>query len=183
MDTPVMPGNQPRTAPADHMLEALNQQLANELYANHLYRAMQAYFLYNNLPGLAKWMHVQAEEEDYHASRIFDFIVERGWKVRIQAVPEPPSDWDSPTAVFQAAYDNEHAFTEKFNDMYRQAEAAGDIATRIFLQWFITEQVEEESITSEALAKIKMVESSPAGMYMLDRELGGRSYTPTSTGG
>jgi len=158
------------------VLAALNDQLANELYANHIYHAMQAYFLYHNLPGLAHWMEVQAAEEDTHARRIFDFIIERGWKVRIKAIPEPPHDWDTPTAAFQAAYDHEHSFTEIFHEMYRKAEAAGDIATRIFLQWFITEQVEEEAVASEALAKIKMVESSPAGMYMLDRELGQRPH-------
>ncbi|MDQ3024441.1 MAG: ferritin [bacterium] len=174
MDTPIMPERSRANEQTSEVLAALNDQLANELFANHIYHAMQAYFLYHNLPGLAHWMEVQAAEEDTHARRIFDFIIERGWKVTIKAVPEPPHDWDSPTAAFQAAYDHEHGFTEIFHEIYRKAEAAGDIATRIFLQWFITEQVEEEAVASEALAKMKMVESSPAGLYMLDRELGSR---------
>jgi ferritin len=169
-----MPERSRHDDPAAEVLAALNDQLANELYANHLYRAMQAYFLYHNLPGLAHWMDVQADEEDSHARRIFDFIIERGWKVVIQEIPAPPLDWETPTAAFQAAYDHEHKFTEIFHEIYGKAEKAGDIATRIFLQWFITEQVEEEAVASEALAKMKMVESSPAGLYMLDRELGSR---------
>jgi len=169
-----MPEKPQQDGPQGDVLSALNDQLANELYANHIYRAMQAYFLDHNLPGLAHWMDVQAAEEDQHARRIFDFIIERGWKVRIKAIPEPPHDWENPTAAFQAAFDHEHSFTEIFHNMYRQAEAAGDIATRIFLQWFITEQVEEEAEASEALAKIRLVEASPAGLYMLDRELAQR---------
>ena len=172
--TPITPDKPQQDAPQGDVLAALNDQMANELFANHLYRAMQAYFLYHNLPGLAHWMDVQANEEDQHARRIFDFIIERGWKVRIKSIPEPPHNWDNPTAAFQAAFDHEHSFTEKFHEIYRVAEAAGDIATRIFLQWFITEQVEEEAIASETLAKIKMVEASPAGLYMLDRELASR---------
>ena len=169
-----MPEKPQQDAPTGDVLTALNDQLANELYANHIYHAMQAYFLYHNLPGLAHWMEVQAAEEDLHARRIFDFIIERGWKVKIKAIPEPPLDWENPTAVFQAAYDHEHKFTEIFHDMYRMAEAAGDIATRIFLQWFISEQVEEEKTASQILETLRMAGDNKVALLMLDRELGQR---------
>lgn len=153
---------------------ALNKQLNEEMFSSNMYRSMQAHFMHENLTGFAKWCDVQAQEENYHARRIFDFIIERGWNVQLAAIQGPPVHWDTPLAAFEAALAHERSLTQAFYKLYKLAEDENDIATRIFLQWFVSEQVEEEAMLEEACAKIRRIIDSPAGMYMLDREFAGR---------
>jgi ferritin len=163
--------------------EALNKQLNEEMFSSNMYRSMQAHFMHENLTGFGNWCDIQAQEENYHARRIFDFIIERGWHVRLQPVAGPPTEWASPLAAFESALEHERSLTQAFYKLYKLAEDEHDIATRIFLQWFVSEQVEEEASLDEACAKIRRVADSPAGMYMLDREFAGRSGDAPSAPG
>jgi ferritin len=167
---------------SDKVIDALNEQLNQEMYSSNMYRAMQAYFMHQNLSGFANWVDVQAVEENFHARKIFDFMNERSYKVRILTVAAPPSDWESALAALTDAYNHECALSKRFYEIYKLADSEGDIATRVFLQWFINEQVEEESNADQVVQRLKMVQDSPAGMYMLDREMAARvSTVPAST--
>ena len=157
------------------LLEKLNQQIANELHASHLYLAMSAHFEAADLPGMAKWMRIQAEEERAHAMRFYGHILERGGRVRLKAIREPTESYESPAAIFQDALDHEREVTQQIYDLYSAAQAAKDYALQVFLNFFITEQVEEERLAETVLEKVKRLGNEPTGLELLDRELGGRA--------
>ncbi len=157
---------------------ALNQQLNAELYSSYLYLSMSAYFQSINLPGFANWMRVQAQEELVHAMKFYDFINERGGRVMLQEVKAPPTEWSSPHDVFENAYKHEQKVTGLINDLVNLAVGERDHATNIFLQWFVTEQVEEEASADEVVQKLKLVGDDNAGLFMLDGEMGQRVFTP-----
>ena len=135
---------------------------------------MSAYFQSINLPGFANWMRVQTQEELVHAMKFYDFINERGGRVTLQQVEAPPTEWSSPLDVFENAYKHER----KVTDLVSLAFGEGDHATSIFLQWFVTEQVEEEASADEVVQKLKLVGDASGGLFMLDREMGQRVFTP-----
>jgi ferritin len=157
---------------------ALTEQLNWELYSSYLYLSMSAYFLSLNLAGFANWMRVQAQEELVHAMKFYDFINERGGRVMLQGVEAPPTEWSSPLDVFENAYKHEQKVTERINDLVSLALGEGDHATNIFLQWFVTEQVEEEASADEVVQKLKLVGDAGDGLFLLDREMGQRVFTP-----
>ena len=157
---------------------ALNEQLNWELYSSYLYLSMSAYFQAINLLGFANWMRVQAQEELVHAMKFYDFINERGGRVILQQVEPPPTEWSSPVDVFENAYKHEQKITGLINDLVNLAVGEGDHATNIFLQWFVTEQVEEEASADEVVQKLKLVGDDSSGLFMLDREMGQRVFTP-----
>ena len=156
------------------MQDSLNAQINAELYSAYLYSAMEAYFLSVNLDGFANWMCVQSAEEMAHARKICEFINERGGRVILDAIAKPPAEWKSPLAVFEAGYKHEQKVTGLINKLVELAEKEKDHATKIFLQWFVTEQVEEEKNAGEIVAKLQMVKDIPQAMYMMDKELGMR---------
>jgi len=158
--------------------KALNQQLNAELYSAYLYLSMAAYFRSISLGGFANWMEVQYQEEVAHAMKFYSYINERGGRVILQAIEAPPTEWDSPLAVFQAAYAHEQKVTGMINDLVELAIQERDHATNIFLQWFVTEQVEEEDSANEVVEKLKLMSDARGGLFMLDRELGQRTFTP-----
>ena len=163
---------------SEKMLKALNKQLNAELYSSYLYLSMSAYFQSINLSGFANWMRVQAMEEMTHAMKIYDFVNERGARVILQKVDEPPSEWSSPLAAFQQAYQHEQKVTGMINKLVNLAVEEGDHATNIFLQWFVSEQVEEEASADEIVQKLKLVGDDGGGIFMIDRELAQRRFTP-----
>ncbi len=165
------------------MEEALNKQVNAELYSAYMYLSMESYFKSLNLNGFANWMRVQTQEEVAHAIKIYDFVNERGGRVTLQAIEGPPTKWDSPLAVFEAVYAHEQKVTGLINDLVDLAIKEKDHATNTFLQWFVNEQVEEESSADEVVQQLKMMENAPGGMFMLDRELGQRVFTPPVTEG
>jgi len=165
------------------MEEALNRQVNAELYSAYLYLSMESYFKSLNLSGFANWMRVQTQEEVTHAMKIYDFINERGGRVTLKAIEGPQTKWDSPLAVFEAVYAHEQKVTSLINDLVDLAIKEKDHATNSFLQWFVNEQVEEESSGDEVVKQLKMMENAPGGMFMLDRELGQRIFTPPATEG
>lgn len=160
------------------MQDALNEQINAELYSAYLYLAMESYFESLNLAGFANWMRIQTQEEALHAMKIYDFVNERGGKVTLKAIAQPPAKWASPLAVFEAVYKHEQKVTGLINELVNLAVKEKDHATNSFLQWFVNEQVEEESSANAMVQKVKMVNKTPGGIFMLDKELGQRVFTP-----
>ncbi len=165
------------------MEDALNEQVNAELYSAYLYLSMESYFKAQNLNGFANWMRVQTQEEAAHAMKIYDFINERGGRVTLKTIEGPQTEWDSALVVFNAAYEHEQKVTGLINTLVDLAIKEKDHATNSFLQWFVNEQVEEEASADEIVQQLKMMESAPGGMFMLDRELGQRVFTPPATEG
>ncbi len=156
------------------MEEALNRQINAEMYSSYLYLSMAAYFESIDLGGCAQWMKAQTQEEMVHAMKIYDYVHERGGKVTLAAIEAPPTTWDSPLAVFEQAYKHEQYVTSLINELMELAIAEKDHATQIFLQWFVSEQVEEEASANAVVQKMKLAGESSGGLFMVDRELGQR---------
>jgi len=155
----------------------LNKQLNKELFSAYLYMSMGAYFQCMDLPGFANWMHIQAQEEFGHAQKFYNFINERNSRVVLEAIDKPQTDWDSALTAFQDALKHEQFITGSINDLVTISTEEKDYATQIFLQWFVTEQVEEESSVNEVINKLKLMKDAPGAMFMLDTELGRRVLT------
>jgi ferritin len=153
---------------------ALNQQMNFELHAGYAYLSMSAYFDSINLEGFAHWMRLQAQEELGHAMKLFDYVLSREGTVKLTAVKAPPPTWKSPLAACQDGLKAERVNTGQINDIMELAFAAKDHATRVFLQWFVDEQVEEEATASKLVEKVKSVKDSKGAMFILDQELGRR---------
>jgi ferritin len=161
--------------------EALNKQLNAELYSSYLYLSMCAYFESINLKGFANWMRIQAQEELMHAMKFYDYIDERGGRVTLTKIDGPPTQWETPRAVFEHVYQHEQKVTGLINTLVDLALSESDHATNNFLQWFVAEQVEEEASADEVIQKLKIVGDQGGGLFMLDRELGQRVFTPPAT--
>jgi ferritin len=164
----------------EKMQKALNSQLNAELYSSYLYLAMHAYFKSVSLDGFANWMYYQAQEELMHSMKFYDFITQRNGKVQLMEVKAPPANWDSPLAVFEATLEHEQKVTGLINDLVDIALEQRDHATQIFLQWFVSEQVEEEESVSGVLEKLKLMGEAQSGLFMMDRELAKRKPSAAS---
>ena len=158
----------------EKMQKALNKQINAELYSSYLYLAMAAYFEAHNLLGFANWMKVQAREENAHAMKFYEYVIERGGKVILTAIDAPDTEWKSSLSAFEAAYGHELKVTELIHDLVRLAQSEHDYATESMLQWFVNEQVEEEASASLIVEKLKLIKEAPNGLFMLDKELGER---------
>jgi len=156
------------------MEASLNEQVKEELASAYLYLAMAAYFAAEGWGGMESWMRLQAQEEVGHAMRIFDHVLERGGRAKLLALPEPQESWTSPVAAFTAAYDHERYITEKIHGLVELAGKEKDYAARAMLQWFVTEQVEEEDQTRKAVEMLERVGDSGRGLFIADREFGRR---------
>lgn len=156
----------------------LNEQINAELYSSYLYLSMASYFKRLNLDGFARWMEVQAIEELTHAMKFFNFVNERGGKVDLRPIEGPPTSWDSPLSAFEAVYRHEVKVTGMIYDLVNIANEEKDHATTNFLQWFVTEQVEEEASADGIVQKLKLIGGEGAGIYVLDQELAQRVFSP-----
>jgi ferritin len=136
---------------------------------------MNAYFKSVNLDGFANWMYYQAQEELEHSMKFYDFVIQRGGKVVLTQIEAPPTEWDSPLAVFEATLAHEQKVTGLINDLVEIALEEHDHATNIFLQWFVSEQVEEEESVGGVLEQLKLMGDAKGGLFMIDRELAKRS--------
>ncbi len=163
---------------SDRMVEALNRQINAEIYSAYLYLSMAAYFDSIGLKGFANWMRVQWQEELMHAMKLYDYVVERGERVKLYAIEEPPSEWDSPLAAFEHTYEHEVNVTKRIHELVELAMQEKDYATYNMLQWFVAEQVEEEASASEIVEKLRLIGSDGRGLLMIDRELAARQFTP-----
>jgi len=166
----------------EKMEQALNEQINAELYSSYLYLSMAAYFESKNLKGFANWMMVQAQEEDFHAMKFFGYVNERGGRVHLKAIDGPPTEWESPLAVFEAVYKHECHVSELIHKLVDLANEMSDHPTNTFLQWFVTEQVEEESAADDIVQQLKLVGDAGHGIFMIDRELSARVFTPPADG-
>ncbi|MFN0149104.1 MAG: ferritin [bacterium] len=159
---------------SDKVQKSLNGQINMELYSSYLYLSMASHFQAGNLNGFSNWMKAQAKEELLHAMKLYEYLLERGGNVALARVDAPPASWATPLAAFEDSYRHECENTKLINDLMGLAIAEHDHATAIFLQWFVTEQVEEESSASQIVEKLRMAGGTPPGLLLLDRELSQR---------
>lgn len=157
---------------------ALNKQFNQELYNSNLYLSMSAYFAAQSLNGFANWMKIQSEEERQHAERFFNFMIDRGLKVKLTQISAPPTTWRTPLAAIKAGLEAEQTNTERLNDIMDLTIKEKDHATKGLMQWFVDEQVEEEASFNELLDQLTLAEKAPGAMFMIDRELAQRKLGP-----
>ena len=156
------------------MQNAMNEQINKELYSSYVYLSMAAYFEDKNLPGFANWMRLQADEVREHAMKFYDFILERGGRVQLKAIEAPKTDWGSNLEVVEEVVAHEAKVTASINELYELALKEKDYPAQVMLQWFITEQVEEESSAAEVLASLKMIVARETAVLQLDHRLSKR---------
>jgi ferritin len=165
---------------SDKMLAELNEQINKEIYSAYLYMAMSAQAKDMGLNGFANWFMVQFHEEMYHAMKMYEYVQQQGGRVELKAIQQPPGEFESPLDMFTKTLEHEQFVTRSINNLMDIAIAEKDHATQIFLQWYVTEQVEEEDNDNEIINQLKMVEGHPHGLMMIDRELGSRAaHIPT----
>ncbi|MFN0159387.1 MAG: ferritin [Bacteroidota bacterium] len=150
---------------------AFNDQISKEFYSAYLYLSMSSYFQAMNLPGCAHWMRLQYSEEVAHALRLFDYVHDREGKVTLQAIEQPGAKFKAPLDVFQQALEHEREVTGMINKLYALTQKENDYAAQIELQWFITEQVEEEKSAGAIVEQLKMVGDNKSTLLYLDRQL------------
>jgi ferritin len=156
--------------------KALNEQINKEMFSAYLYLSMSAHSSYIGLPGFANWFMVQYKEEMEHATRIYNYINEHGGKVILKQIETPSSDFKGPNDMFQQTLKHEKFITSSINELVNLAIKEMDHATQIFLQWFVTEQIEEEANDNDILAKLKLAGDKGNGLFMIDKELGSRVF-------
>ena len=157
---------------------ALNGQINAEIYSSYLYLSMSAYASSLALKGAANWFMVQAKEEMIHVQRIYDYVNSQNQRVILEAIDKPPADFDSLQQMFEETLKHEQKVTRLINDLVDLVIAEKDHATEIFLQWFVSEQVEEEEGVGDILGQLKLAGEHGGGLFMLDKELAKRVYTP-----
>jgi ferritin len=158
--------------------DAFNAQINAEIYSSYLYLSMSAALEKMNLPGFASWMRVQAQEEMAHAMKFYNHIIERDSMVALTAIDGPPMAWKDVKTVISETLEHEQKVTGLINDLMDLCMTEKDHAGSMFLQWFVTEQVEEEATAMEILGKLEIAGDSAGGLYLLDKELVGRVFIP-----
>jgi len=156
--------------------KALNKQINAEFYSAYLYLSMSAYLTDISLTGFANWMRAQFEEEKFHAMKMYDYLLERGGIIKLEAIKAPKHKWKNIIDVFENVLEHEQMVTASINNLMSLAIDEKDHATANFLQWFVDEQVEEEATVSDLLAQLKLVEGKGSGLFMLDREAAQRKF-------
>ena len=156
----------------------INKQINAELYSAYLYLSMSAYLSSKNLSGFANWMKVQFEEEQFHALKLYQYILERGGKIELEKIDKPKVVWKDIIEVFEESLAHEELVTSLINNLVDIAIEEKDHATLNMLQWFVAEQVEEEASVSDILDQLKLIDGKGSGLFMLDREAKARSFTP-----
>lgn len=159
----------------------LNKQVSAELFSAYLYLSMSAYLASKNLSGFSNWMKVQFEEEQLHAMKLFQYILDRGGNVELTEMPKPQADWDGIIDVFENVVKHEASITQKINELVNVAIEEKDHATVAMLQWYVSEQVEEEATVKDLCDQLKLIEGKGAGLFMLDREAKTRVFNPNPT--
>jgi ferritin len=159
------------------VLEAINRQINAELYASYTYLSMSAFCSRQQFQGCARWLRLQSQEEYSHAMKLYDFLLARDGTVELKAMAAPKHTYDSIPAVFEQALAQEQEVSKQIDMLYELAFKERSFATTVELQWFLTEQVEEERSAREIVAKFRLVSNDPASLLDLDRELGARTLT------
>lgn len=157
------------------MQDAINAQINKELYSYYLYLAMSAHFTENNLEGFGHWLKVQADEEMTHAMKFFDFLLDRGGHVKLDAIASPPSTWKTSNELFEQVLAHEQMITASINSLYELALKEKDYPSQVLLQWYINEQVEEEKNATFIIHQLKLIDARGTAVLMLDKQLGKRA--------
>jgi ferritin len=165
---------------SEKIQDALNNQLNKEMFSSYLYLSMAAYFEKMNLSGMSNWMRLQSIEEHEHAMKFYDFIIKVGGAVKLRAIDEPQSEWESAQKVFDDALHHEQYISSSINKLTDLAIAESDHATKTFLHWFVEEQVEEEATVQQIVDNFKLLGNDKSGLFLMDRELGARTLTDQS---
>ncbi|MCM2265086.1 MAG: ferritin [Desulfuromonadales bacterium] len=160
------------------LLDAMNEQMKNEFASAYLYLAMAGYFQSEDLPGTANWMRVQALEELTHGEKFFHFICDAAGRTEVRAIEAPQNSYKSPLDCFKAGLKHENFVTASINNLVNLARKDSNHATEIFLQWFVTEQVEEEANFSLIVKKLERIGNDGNGLLRLDEELALRVFVP-----
>ena len=160
------------------LLDALNEQMKNEFFSAYLYMAIAGYFESEDLPGIASWMRVQALEEMTHGEKFFNFITDAGGRTDFRAFNAPQNHYEIPLEAFRYGLKHENFVTASINKLMDLAREEGNHAAQIFLQWFVTEQVEEEANFSLIIRKLERIGNDGNGLLRLDEELGLRVFVP-----
>jgi ferritin len=158
--------------------DQINYQINRELYSEYLYLSMAAYLEDKGLAGMANFMVVQAQEEHFHAMKFFNYLNERGGRVVLDAIEQPPIKFNSPQAVFEESLAHEKIVTGLINKLMDMAIEVNDHASRSFLNWYVDEQVEEEDSFQKIIDQLKLIGGQGHGLLMLDKELSARVFTP-----
>jgi ferritin len=156
------------------MQEAINEQINKELYSSYLYLSMAAYFENKNLPGFAKWLHVQTDEERAHGMKLYEHLVDRGGRVVLKPIAVPAAEWETTLDAFKVVQSHEAAVTASINALYELSLKEKDYPAQVLLQWFITEQVEEEKNAAEIVQQLELIDAKGTAVLMLDHQLGKR---------
>lgn len=159
---------------AKELQDALNRQINNEMSSAYFYLSMAAYGESVNLPGMAHWMRVQYQEEVEHAMKFFDFITDRGGRVLLQTIPQPSTEFKSALDIFEQTLAHEQKVTDAINKLYELTLQKKDYPCQVFLQWFITEQVEEEKEASQIVETLKVISDKPHSLIYMDKQLSKR---------
>ncbi len=162
------------------MEAALNEQINREMYSAYLYMAMSADAASKGLKGFANWFMVQYHEEMLHAMKMYEYVGRQGGKVQLKVIAEPPAIFESAMDMFAKTLKHEQFITQCINDLLNLAVSEKDHASQIFLQWYSTEQVEEEENDNDIIAQLKLIGSDTSGLFMLDKELAARMLTVPS---
>jgi len=157
------------------MQAAVNEQINKELYSSYLYLSMAAYFENKNLPGFAKWLHVQTDEERGHGMKLYQHLVDRNGRVVLKAIAAPATNWKSNLEVFKEVQTHEAEVTASINGLYELALKEKDYPMQVLLQWFINEQVEEEKNAADIVQQLELIDAHGTAVLMLDHQLGKRS--------
>ena len=156
------------------LVQAMNEQIQEELYSSYLYLAMSQYCEGKNLKGFAHWLKAQYNEEVSHAFKLMEHLQDRGGQVVLKAIAAPPVEFGSPVSVFEKVLAHEQHITERIAKLYELALAEKDYPAQILLQWYINEQVEEEASATSILEKLKLIPENSGALFYIDKELGGR---------
>ena len=159
----------------DRLQDAINQQINREMFSAHLYLSMSAYFETLDLNGFAHWMRLQFEEETSHALKLFDYVNDRDGRVVLQPIEQPQIEFESPRSVMRGALEHERLVTEMINNLYTLAISERDNATHVLLEWFVSEQVEEEKALNEIVAHMDLIGNDGTGLLIIDQRLGDRA--------
>ncbi len=152
------------------------EQMNFEIHSAYIYLAMGAYCDSIDMPGFANWFKIQWEEEIYHSTRMYEYIVERGGRPILESIEAPQKEWSSLIDTFEKALIHEQEVTKRINSIMTEAVNLSDHATRSFFNWYIDEQVEEEATVDTIIKQLKMVKDSGHGLFMMDKEMGSRAF-------
>ena len=159
------------------MQEALNRHVQQEVFSSYLYLAMSAWCEAKAWKGFARWLRVQSDEELLHARKMLDFLLARGGEAKLGPIEAPPAAWASVNELFERVLEHERKVTALVNDLSATAQQERDRAAEVFLQWFVSEQVEEEARVAEIVDRLRMVGDRPGAALYLDKEYGKRGKT------